>query len=182
MHGPPADNAMALMNLSASRPWAAQPPGTDQRQPPHRYLLRDHHPRMPGASGALTCGDAKLSSTLSEIAGVLHFLEDRKDPWAIVNFFKDQIAPGSSLVISHVTADHLPPGAARGAREAYVGASAPGVARTREQIARFFGGLDIASPGLVDVSGWRPGHLGPPPGPAVFYAGIGRKSAPGRPR
>ena len=116
------------------------------------------------------------------LVAVLHFLEDHEDPWSVVNVLKDQVAPGSYFVISHVTADHLPPAAAQGAREAYAGASAPGVARTREQIARFFGGLDIASPGLVDVSGWRPGHLGPPPGPAVFYAGIGRKSAPGRPR
>jgi hypothetical protein len=109
-------------------------------------------------------------------------VEAREGPWAIVNCFKDQIAPGSFLVISHVTADHLPPSAARGAREVYAGASAPGVARTREQIAGFFGGLEMVSPGLVNVPGWRPGHLGPQPGSAVFYAGIGRKSLAGRPR
>jgi hypothetical protein len=182
MHGPPADNAMPLMNLPASRPWAAQPPVTDQRQPPHGYLPRDHHPRMPGPTRARTCGYAKLSSALSKIAGVLHFLEDHEDPWSVVNVLKDQVAPGSYFVISHVSADHLSPAAARCGREAYAGASAPAVARSREQIARFFGGLEMVSPGLVDVSGWRPGHLGPPPGTAVFYAGIGRKSAPGRPR
>jgi hypothetical protein len=116
------------------------------------------------------------------LVAVLHFVEDDEDPWGIVNVFKDQVAPGSFLVISHVTADHLPPDAARRARAAYVGASAPGVARTREQIARFFGGLDMISPGLVSVSDWRPGHLGPACGPAVLYAGIGCKSSGGRPR
>jgi hypothetical protein len=116
------------------------------------------------------------------LVAVLHFLEDHEDPWAIVNVFKDQMAPGSFLVISHVTADHLPPDAARRAHEAYAGASAPGVARTRQQIVRFFGGLDMISPGLVTVSKWRPGHLGPACGPAVFYAGIGCKSSGGRPR
>lgn len=116
------------------------------------------------------------------LVAVLHFLEDHEDPWSVVNFLKDQVAPGSYFVISHVTADHLPPAAARCARDAYAGASAPGVARSREQIARFFGGLEMVSPGLVNVSGWRPGHLGPARGPAVFYAGVGRKSAPGRPR
>jgi hypothetical protein len=182
MHRPPAHHAMPLMNLSVSRPRAAQPPGTNLRQLPHRYLCRDHRPRRSGVSRALTCGDAKLNSILLKIAGVLYFLEDHEDPWSVVNVPKDQVAPGSYFVISHVTADHLPPAAAQGARDAYAGASAPGVARTREQIARFFAGLEMVSPGLVDVSGWRPGHLGPPPGPAVFYAGIGRKSAPGRPR
>jgi S-adenosyl methyltransferase len=116
------------------------------------------------------------------LVAVLHFLDDDDDPWAIVDFFKDQVAPGSFLVISHVTADHLSPDAARRAREAYVGASAPGVARTREQVARFLGGLDVVSPGLVNVSEWRPGHLGPACGPAVFYAGVGGKSSGGRPR
>jgi hypothetical protein len=116
------------------------------------------------------------------LVAVLHFLDDDEDPWGIVNVFKDQVAPGSFLVISHVTADHLLPEAARRAGEAYVGASAPGVARTREQVGQFLGGLDTVSPGLVNVSEWRPGHRGAVCGPAVFYAGIGRKRAPGQPR
>jgi hypothetical protein len=116
------------------------------------------------------------------LVAVLHFVEDQEDPWAVVNCYKDLMAPGSFLVISHVTADHLSEDAARQARAAYAGASAPGVARTREQIAGFFGGLDMVAPGLVDVSEWRPDHIGPLPGPAVFYAGIGCKTRPGRPR
>lgn len=116
------------------------------------------------------------------LVAVLHFIEDHEDPWTIVNCYKDLMAPGSYLVITHVTADHLSDDAARQAQAAYTGASAPGVARTREQIARFFGGLDTLPPGLVNVAAWRPNHIGPPPGPAVFYGGIGRKTRPGRPR
>ena len=116
------------------------------------------------------------------LVAILHFIEDSEDPWAIVNRLKDQMAAGSYLVISHVTADHIPPQAARQARDAYQGASAPGVPRSRAQIARFFGGLDMVSPGLVSVPGWRPDAIGPAPGPALFYAGIGRKTSPGRPR
>jgi hypothetical protein len=112
----------------------------------------------------------------------LHFVEDRDDPWALVNCYKDLMAPGSFLVISHVTADHLAPEAARQAHAVYDGASAPGVARSREQVAGFFAGLDMVAPGLVNVSEWRPGHIGPPPGPAVLYAGVGCKTSPGRPR
>jgi hypothetical protein len=116
------------------------------------------------------------------LAAVLHFVTDAEDPWAIVNCYKDQIAPGSYLVISHVTADHLAPEAARQAEAAYAGASAPGVPRSREQVARFFAGLDMVPPGLVNLPEWRPVHVGPAPGPVVFYAGIGRKTAPGRPQ
>jgi hypothetical protein len=116
------------------------------------------------------------------LVAVLHFLDDTEDPWSIVNQLKDRMAPGSYLVISHVTADNITPQAARQARDAYQGASAPGVPRTRAQIARFFGGLDMVSPGLVNISGWRPDEIGPPAGTGLFYAGIGRKTSPGRPR
>jgi S-adenosyl methyltransferase len=116
------------------------------------------------------------------LVAVLHFVEDHDDPWAVVNCYKDMMAPGSYLVISHVTADYLPADAARRARAVYEGASAPGVARNCEQVARFFGGLDMLEPGLVEVSGWRPDVIGAPPGPTLFYAGIGCKSGPGRPR
>jgi hypothetical protein len=116
------------------------------------------------------------------LVAVLHFIEDREDPWAVVNCYKDLMAPGSYLVVSHVTADHLSAEAAAQARAAYAGASAPGVPRTREQVAGFFAGLEMVAPGLVDLAAWRPAHLGPAAGPAVFYAGVGRKTRPGRPR
>ena len=116
------------------------------------------------------------------LVAVLHFLDDTEDPWAIVSQLKDRMAPGSYLVISHVTADHITLQAAQQARDAYKGASAPGVPRTRAQVARFFGGLELVSPGLVSVSSWRPDEIDPAPGPALFYAGVGRKTGPGRPR
>jgi hypothetical protein len=116
------------------------------------------------------------------LVAVLHFVEDHEDPWAVVDCYKDMMAPGSYLVISHVTADHLAPEAARQARAAYAGASAPGVARSREQVARFFAGLDMAAPGLMNLPDWRPEVIGRVCSPAVFYAGAGRKSTPGRPR
>jgi len=115
------------------------------------------------------------------LVAVLHFI-DHENPWALVNCYKDLMAPGSYLVISHVTADHLSEEAARQAQAVYAGASAPGVARTREQIARFFADLDMVAPGLVNVSEWRPDVIGVPSGPTVFYGGIGGKTHPGRPR
>lgn len=116
------------------------------------------------------------------LVAVLHFLGNRDDPWAVVIYLKDQIAPGSYLVISHVTADHIPLDAAARAWAAYQDASAPAVARCRYDIERFLGGLAMVRPGLVNISEWRPAHLGPVPGPTLFYAGIGRKTKGGRPR
>ena len=102
------------------------------------------------------------------MVAVLHFLEDRENPWAAVDAFKAQMAPGSYLVLSHVTSDDTPADVIRQAAEVYQNASAPGMARTREQIARFFDGLDMVSPGLET----RPSGAGLalkeiPPGPVL---------------
>jgi SAM-dependent methyltransferase len=114
------------------------------------------------------------------LVAVLHFLSDSDDPWALVERIKRKLAPGSYLVISHVTGDEMPAESARAAAEVYQGASAPGVSRSREEIARFFTGLDLVEPGLVEVSAWRPPPLDHRPRPAVLYAGIGRKAVPAR--
>jgi len=109
------------------------------------------------------------------LVAVLHFLEDSDSPWKIVDCIKDHIAPGSYLVLSHVTGDDIPPDARRQAREVYENASAPGVARERDGIARFFDGLVMLSPGLVTVPAWRPDHIITKPHETLFYGGVGRK-------
>jgi hypothetical protein len=109
------------------------------------------------------------------MVAVLHFLEDRDNPWAAVDTFKAQMAPGSYLVLSHVTGDDTPADVIRQAAEVYQNASAPGMARTRAQIARFFDGLDMVSPGLADPAVWRRPRLEGKSRPALLYAGAGRK-------
>ncbi len=54
-----------------------------------------------------------------------------------------------------------------GARVVYV--------NTRAQITRFFDGLDMVAPGLVDPAGWRRPRLERESRPVLFYAGVGRK-------
>ena len=63
------------------------------------------------------------------LVAVLHFLPDSDDPWALVERIKRKLAPGSYVVISHVTGDEIPAESVRAAAEVYEGASAPGVAR-----------------------------------------------------
>jgi hypothetical protein len=111
------------------------------------------------------------------MVAVLHFLEDHENPWAAVDAYKDRMAPGSYLVLSHVTGDDTPGDIIRQAAEVYEHASAPGLARSHAQIARFFGGLDMVAPGLVNPTQWR--GIGPyrRPSPALFYAGVARKPA-----
>ena len=53
----------------------------------------------------------------------------------------------------------------------------PQTLRTREQVARFFTGLELVEPGLVQVHQWRPepGHLAPE-GTVSAHGAVGRKA------
>jgi hypothetical protein len=114
------------------------------------------------------------------LVAVLHFVPDDQHPWSTVRCLTEHLAPGSYLVISHVTGDEITPGAVHRAREVYAGTLVPGVARSHTEIARFFDGTSLVSPGLVDVSRWRttPRAIDRP---VLCYAGIGRKPYPAVP-
>ena len=51
----------------------------------------------------------------------------------------------------------------------------PQTNRTREQVARFFTGLDITSPGVVPLNHWRPGPEEDTAAVLSSWAAIGRK-------
>jgi hypothetical protein len=112
------------------------------------------------------------------LVAVLHFIPDSDGPWSITRCIIDHLAPGSYVVISHVTGDEAPPDAIEKARKIYDGAFVRGAARSKGDIERLFEGLDIIRPGVVDAAGWRPGRRRTATRPALFYAGIGCK--PGR--
>ena len=110
------------------------------------------------------------------LVAILHFIPDSDSPWSAVKCITDHLAPGSYLVISHVTGDEIDDHAVRQAQEIYAGALVQGTARSRGGIARFFDGADLIEPGLVDVATWRSGRRRSGPGrPVLFYAGVGRK-------
>lgn len=88
---------------------------------------------------------------------VLHFVTDEEDPAGLVHAFTDRMAPGSQLILSHVTHDGHPPEQVKVAEDVYRGATAPFVFRGREEIMRLFNGFTLMDPGLVRLSQWRPG-------------------------
>lgn len=112
------------------------------------------------------------------MVAVLHFLPDSDRPAEIVATFRDHIAPGSYLVISHVTAGDMSPGNLAQALQTYATTSAGSITpRSHEQIMAFFEGLELQEPGLVPVALWRPEGIIPPTtsGPN-FLGGIARKA------
>lgn len=87
---------------------------------------------------------------------VLHFIRGEDYPDDIIAAFRWRMAPGSYLVLSHAATDNTDKSVLAEIGQAYRHASAPAVPRATADIARFFMGLDLVEPGLVDVSAWRP--------------------------
>lgn len=108
---------------------------------------------------------------------ILQFIPDGSDPWRLVGTIMDAMPSGSYLVISQPTVDVMTD-TITGAAERY-NSHLPDnqtTPRTREEILRFFAGLELVEPGLVELQQWRPGPGVHPAGnqmPAL--AGVGRK-------
>jgi SAM-dependent methyltransferase len=88
---------------------------------------------------------------------VLHCLWEREDPWGVVGQFRDAVAPGSYLALSHMT-NEAHPEAAEGMFRLTQDLhwNTPLISRSREDIARFFDGFTPVEPGLVAPAQWRP--------------------------
>jgi hypothetical protein len=111
------------------------------------------------------------------LAAVLHFIPF-SDPAGIVAALAAALAPGSFVVISHVTADFAPGQVAAGV-DAYNALVPAGItARSHAQVTALFGGLPLVPPGVVPVSEWRPDQA-PHGVSADLYAGV---ATTGRPR
>ncbi len=85
----------------------------------------------------------------------LHFVPDEEDPAGIVARYAAALPAGSHFVISHVCSDALTDIMAQ-TGGVYGNANAPFEARPRAAIERFFGGLELVEPGLVQLHEWRP--------------------------
>jgi len=110
------------------------------------------------------------------LLGVLHLVQDTEDPWGIVAGLMAAMPGGSYLTISHPAIDihHSQANAQRVYNERV---ATPQTLRTREQVARFFTGLELVEPGLVQVHQWRPepGDLAPE-GTVSAHGAVGRKA------
>lgn len=94
----------------------------------------------------------------------LQFIHGDDDAYDIVRVLVDALPPGSYVVISHPARDET--GVANAATSKYNEKVATTmVRRTRDEIAKFFDGLELVEPGLVPMPQWRPeGTAQPTPG------------------
>lgn len=118
---------------------------------------------------------------------VWHFVPDSDDPVGLLARYRDALAPGSYLAITHVTEVSEPQRVKAVFDEAHQRGADAITTRSYEQILAMFAGFDLVEPGVVGCATWRPD------GPGDFseevdanrfaFAGVGRRpDTPGRGR
>jgi len=112
---------------------------------------------------------------------LFHFVPDDRQPYDVLRTLLGALPAGSYLVLTHATADFVDARSAAGAGavlDAYAGSGCPLHPRSREEVSRFFDGLELAEPGLVVPHRWRPDADTPAEAGAAgipAYAGVARK-------
>jgi hypothetical protein len=108
---------------------------------------------------------------------ILHVIPDADDPHALVARVMDAMPSGSYLALSHLGSELLDQEkkqgfedvVSRSAQQQYIG-------RDREQMERFFAGMDLVEPGLVRVEEWHPDPAGAgETGRSALWCALGRK-------
>jgi hypothetical protein len=107
------------------------------------------------------------------MVAILHFLSDEDDTAGIIGTFRERMAPGSYLVISHVSGGENPGGADEAAR-VWDRSKSSITLRTAAEIASFFHGFELVPPGLVSTTEWGTGQPAPK-GQALVLAGVGER-------
>ena len=111
------------------------------------------------------------------LIAILHLIPDGDDPWKLVADLMAATVPGSYLAITHPASDVTPDASARASRAYNDNVATPQIRRTRDEVGRFFTGLELVEPGLVPLPDWRPAP-GDPPAPTSGYGAVARKPRP----
>jgi O-methyltransferase involved in polyketide biosynthesis len=88
--------------------------------------------------------------------GIVNFIMDTAQAQHVVRRLVDGVAPGSYLVISHPTTEVDAEPMTGAVRFWNQQGSAPMTLRTRQELLRFFDGMELVEPGVVTCSRWRP--------------------------
>jgi O-methyltransferase involved in polyketide biosynthesis len=134
-----------------------------------RVVYVDNDPMVASHGEALLASD-QVAMVLSDLrqptallahpvavlcTGTLHFIADEAEPGAILAAYRDRLASGSYLAISHaIQTDEL----AKERREAeavYRQASSQLQVRSQADVLRFFDGFELVEPGLSWIAEWR---------------------------
>ncbi|TDU74531.1 SAM-dependent methyltransferase [Streptomyces sp. KS 21] len=122
--------------------------------------------------------DRPIAALFVSVLHCLRDTDDENDPAAVVRNTAAQLPPGSFMVICQLVSDD--PVVRRDVTRLMDVTTHGTWGRVREshEVRRYFDGLEVLGPGLVDVVDWRPDTPPPPPGNRprdwVEWGGVGR--------
>jgi O-methyltransferase involved in polyketide biosynthesis len=106
--------------------------------------------------------------------GILGNVVDYDEARSIVDRLVAAIPSGSYLVVNDGT-NIINPEARNEATRVSIDAGTPYIARSREEIAGYFEGLELVEPGVVSSTRWRPDSQGDLPAEVDVFCGMARK-------
>ena len=107
---------------------------------------------------------------------VVHLIPDADDPYDLVATLVAALPKGSYLVLAHPASDIRPAQMAEMTKRVNQRMSGPqATMRDRAAVPRFFAGLDLLEPGVVQPQQWRPEPGMPSPPQVTAWAGVARK-------
>ncbi len=108
------------------------------------------------------------------LVAILHFVPNEDQPYEVVTTLLDALPPGSFFTLSHPGSD-VDADASKAARSFNDRAAEQVTLRSRDDVMRFFHGLDLVEPGLVQVQDWRPTTPPLAASGTSMWAGVARK-------
>jgi DNA-binding transcriptional MerR regulator len=109
------------------------------------------------------------------LMAVLQHLDEADSPYQIVQTLVDASPPGSYLAVSHPAKDIDAEAMAKMADSLNKMMAEKVTFRDRSAVARFFDGLELVEPGLVQASKWRPTSESEAASPAALWGGVARR-------
>ena len=107
---------------------------------------------------------------------ILHLIPDPDGPYGIVATLVDALPAGSYLVLAHPASDIRAASMAEMTRRVNERMSGPqATMRDRAAVSRFFDGLDLLKPGVVQPQQWRPDPDVTGPDQVTAWCGVARR-------
>jgi len=107
---------------------------------------------------------------------ILHLIPDEDDPYGIVATLMSALPPGSYLVLAHPASDIRAASMAEMTKRVNERMSGPkATMRDRSAITRFFDGLELLDPGVVQPQQWRPEPGAGGPDQVTAWCGVAIK-------
>ncbi|HTT00187.1 MAG TPA: SAM-dependent methyltransferase [Streptosporangiaceae bacterium] len=133
--------------------------------------LRDPEQILAGAARTLDFAQPVAVMLMA----ILQHVDDAGDPYRVVATLLDALPPGSYLALSHPARDINAEAMAKMAESLNRMMAEKVTFRDRAAVARFFDGLALVEPGMVQASKWRPASAAEAASPAALWAGVALK-------